>query len=111
MRRVSVRVSYKGTTATFAPSVTLLPNTIYTATITTGAKDLAGNALAGNYVWNFTTGAAPDTTPPMVSATDPASNTTSAPINTQIEPNFPMPLDASTENTATFTLKQGLPAD
>jgi hypothetical protein len=28
---------------------------VYTATITTGAKDLAGNALAVNFVWSFTT--------------------------------------------------------
>jgi hypothetical protein len=32
--------------------------TTYTATVTTGAKDTAGNALAANFVWSFTTGAA-----------------------------------------------------
>src|SRR5260370_1059617 len=63
---VSGTVSYTGTTATFTPSVTLLPNTTYTATVTTAVKDLAGNALAGNYVWSFTTGAAPDTGPSVV---------------------------------------------
>jgi hypothetical protein len=30
--------------------------TSYTATITTGAEDLAGNALGADYVWSFTTG-------------------------------------------------------
>jgi len=29
--------------------------TNYTATLTTGARDLAGNALAGNVAWSFTT--------------------------------------------------------
>jgi hypothetical protein len=48
-------VSYTGTTATFTPSNTLTEGTIYTATITTGAKDLAGNALAVNTTFNFTT--------------------------------------------------------
>ena len=53
---VSGVVSYTGTIATFAPASDLLPSTIYTATITTGAQDLAGTALANNYVWSFTTG-------------------------------------------------------
>jgi len=33
----------------------LLLNTVYTATITTQAKDLAGNTMLANYVWSFTT--------------------------------------------------------
>jgi hypothetical protein len=53
-------VSYSGTTATFAPASNLAPSTLYTATITTGVKYIAGNALANNYVWSFTT--APATT-------------------------------------------------
>ncbi|HEX8313925.1 MAG TPA: Ig-like domain-containing protein [Flavisolibacter sp.] len=48
-------VTYVGTTATFSPEVNLLPGTVYTATITTGAQNSAGNALAANYVWSFTT--------------------------------------------------------
>ena len=56
---VSGTVSYTGTTATFTPVSNLAASTLFTATMTTGAKDLAGNALASNYVWSFTTGAAP----------------------------------------------------
>ena len=48
-------VSYSGTTATFTPSGLLEAATVYTATITTGAKNLAGNALAANTEWSFTT--------------------------------------------------------
>lgn len=51
-------VSYTGSTATFTPTNVLSASTVYTATISTGAKDLAGNALAANIEWNFTTGAA-----------------------------------------------------
>lgn len=42
--------------ATFTPTSNFIANTSYTATITTAAKDLAGNALASNFVWTFTTG-------------------------------------------------------
>jgi Big-like domain-containing protein len=48
-------VAYTGTTATFSPSANLAPNTTYTGTITTGAKDPAHDALISNYVWTFTT--------------------------------------------------------
>ena len=44
------------TVATFDPTVDLVSNTLYTATITTNAQDAAGNALAADYVWTFTTG-------------------------------------------------------
>ncbi len=52
---VSGTVSYIGTTATFTPSSNLSNNTTYTATITTGAKNLAGVSIANNYVWTFNT--------------------------------------------------------
>ena len=48
-------VTYTGTTATFKPSSVLEPGTVYTATITTGAKNLAGTPLAANTAWSFTT--------------------------------------------------------
>lgn len=48
-------VNYSGTKATFTPSTMLVGGLVYTATITTGAKNLAGNTLATNTVWNFTT--------------------------------------------------------
>jgi hypothetical protein len=56
---VSGAVTYAGVTATFTPESGLAVSTVYTATVTTGAKDLAGNALAVNKVWSFTTGTAP----------------------------------------------------
>jgi len=49
-------VTYSGDTAIFKPSVILTAATTYTATITTGAKNLAGMGLASNSVWSFTTG-------------------------------------------------------
>ncbi len=48
-------ITFSGTTATFTPSAVLTVNTQYIATITSGVKDLAGNAMTANYVWSFTT--------------------------------------------------------
>jgi Bacterial Ig-like domain len=42
-------------TCDLTPASDLDPNTSYTATLTTGARDLAGNALASDLVWTFTT--------------------------------------------------------
>jgi hypothetical protein len=56
-------VSYNSstTTATFTPTSALAASTAYTATVTTGAKDAAGNAMASNKVWTFSTAATPST--------------------------------------------------
>jgi hypothetical protein len=58
---VAGTVSYNaGTrTATFDPTSNLAYGRTYTATITTGAKDLAGNSLTSSYSWSFTTESAP----------------------------------------------------
>jgi hypothetical protein len=45
----------KMATLTLPSSPDLPPTTVCTAKITTAAKDLAGNALANNFVWTFTT--------------------------------------------------------
>jgi hypothetical protein len=52
---VAGAIAYAGTTATFTPTNNLATSTTYTATVTTGAKDVAGSALAANKVWSFTT--------------------------------------------------------
>src|SRR5207253_8832033 len=41
------------------PRPTLFPYTTLFRSITTGARDLAGNALAANFVWSFITAATP----------------------------------------------------
>jgi methionine-rich copper-binding protein CopC len=55
---VSAKVTYNSTGDRWVlnPDVTLSPTTSYTATITSGVTDLAGNAFAGT-TWTFTTGA------------------------------------------------------
>jgi hypothetical protein len=43
--------------ARFTPTSALALGAVYTATITTGAKDAAGNALASSHAWTFSTAA------------------------------------------------------
>jgi hypothetical protein len=58
---VSGAVTYNAAiyAATFTPTAPLALNTLYTATITTGAQDIAGDSLASDYVWTFTTSPTP----------------------------------------------------
>jgi len=93
--------------ASFTPASSLAVNTLYTATITTAVKDVAGNTLAANYVWSFTTAAAPDTTAPKVSSTNPENLAVAVPISRKITATFSEPMDPATIVTANFTLMKG----
>ncbi|MCI0682546.1 MAG: Ig-like domain-containing protein [Gemmataceae bacterium] len=55
-------VTYSGSTATLQPTLTLAGNTTYQVTLAGAVADLAGNALGGDIVWNFTTQDAGQTT-------------------------------------------------
>jgi MYXO-CTERM domain-containing protein len=98
-------VSVSGATATFKPGAPLSNSTTYTAVLTTGIQDLAGNALASGHSWSFTTGATADTTAPTVTSISPAGNATGVPVTAAVTAAFSEPLDAATVTTATFTLK------
>jgi len=47
-----------GTTASLSHDAEFLPSTTYTGRVSSGVKDLAGNAMVSDYVWSFTTAAA-----------------------------------------------------
>ncbi|WP_035671967.1 Ig-like domain-containing protein [Flavobacterium sp. 83] len=99
---VSGAITYTGSTVSFTPTTPLIDNTIYTVTITNGAKNLEGTSLAGNYVWSFTTAIAP-----TVTTTDPLDNATGVNLNKTVTAKFSIVMDPLTISTATFTLKQG----
>jgi len=99
---VTGTVACSGTVATFTPSAALLVNTLYTATIGTGAQDLAGTAMASSYVWSFLTVPAP--TPPTVISTVPVNGATDVPINQAISAAFSVAMTPGTIDTTTFTL-------
>ena len=100
-------VSYSGLVATFNPNADLAFNTLYTATIKTGVKDLAGNSLAVDKIWTFTTLAAADTTPPTTGVTTPSSNATDVDGSGNLTVVFDESMDAITINGTTFLLKKG----
>jgi hypothetical protein len=129
---ISGTVTYAGKTATFTPTTILAFCTIYTATITIGANDLGGNALASDYIWTFfttcpTSGSAQGirggpttrshTVPPTINVYNPAAPTviftipvntaTGVAVNSKIYAIFSDALDCLTVNSATFTLMQG----
>jgi hypothetical protein len=104
---VAGAISYSGVNLVFTPASLLAANTTYTCTITTGAKDLAGNALAADYVWSWTTGAVSDTTAPTVITTIPADLAENVSVSTNLAASFSKAMDPLTINTLTFTLMNG----
>ncbi|MGD0761403.1 MAG: ice-binding family protein [Candidatus Sulfotelmatobacter sp.] len=100
---VSYNVGSK--TATFSPSAALALNTLYTATVTTGAQDKTGNALATNFVWTFTTGnTACLAGPPTVVSVAPPNGTAGVCPNTVAVATFSEAMNPSTISATTFTL-------
>ena len=97
-------VNYIGSTATFTPTANLTINTTYTATITSGARSLTGNALATNYVWSFTTGAVLDTRAPTVVSVDPANLATGVVLTKKPSATFSKAMDPLTITTVNFTV-------
>lgn len=104
---VAGKVTSTDATATFAPAREFEKGKVYTATVTTGAKDLAGNPMAYNYEWRFTAGQAADITPPTVSFTSPPNGATNSPVKQKVNAAFSENMDPASLTAATFTLKQG----
>ena len=102
MNVIAGEVTYSGLTASFKPLVPLLPNTVYSATITTGATDVAGNKLASDYTWSFATGSVP-----AVISTDPVNTATGVALNKRISATFSEAMNNATINTNTFLLSDG----
>ena len=112
------KVTYLGFTLIFTPTVLLAPNTRYTATITTGVKDLSGNALPSNFVWSWTTGSRLNMATPRILYTTPNIAPTRAMALASVTPSislavvtvsatFSEPMDPLTITTLTFLLNQG----
>ncbi len=104
---VSGTVAYLGKTVLFTPAASLSTNSIYTVTITNQVADLAGNALAANYVWSFTTDSVVDSTAPVVQLVSPVDGSIAVALNRSFTANFSEAMDPTTVTTSTFVLRQG----
>jgi hypothetical protein len=80
-------------TITITPQLPLPPSTVITVTVT-GVEDPAGHAVPLTSS-TFTTGNAPDVTPPSVIATSTVSGDTSVPVNSVFEWTFSEPIDST----------------
>jgi hypothetical protein len=86
----------------FRPTSPLLNATVYTVTIGSGAQDWAGNPLAAT-MWNFTTTAQVDNTPPTLVSSTPANNATNVNVVTSLVMTFSEPVDpTSLDNVLLF---------
>ena len=106
---VPATLSYNADTsvATLTPSAALAASTTYTATIaggSPGVKDVAGNALASNFAWSFTT-VVTDTTPPTIAGVTPANGATGVNRATAVTATFSEAINATTLTTSTFALR------
>jgi len=98
-------ISYAGNTVYLNPNSNLLPGLVYSATITTNARNLAGIFMSANYTWTFTTGVL---LAPTVLSTDPSNLQTAVVLDKTITATFSEDMNPLTFNNATFTLMQGL---
>jgi subtilisin len=100
----TVTLSTDSRVATFKPSSALAYSTSYTAAVTNGIKDLAGNLLTPKS-WSFTTAAQSDTTSPTVTSTSPATSATGITVTSSITATFSEAVQSPTVTGTTFTLK------
>jgi len=86
----------------FKPAPNFNPNTTYTATITTDARNIMGSRLASPFSFSFTTRSTTDTSAPYVSAVNLAPGATGVPLNQKIAVTFDEQMSSSTLNPSTF---------
>ncbi len=101
----TTNLSISGNTLTINPTANLAYGTQYFVTIDSGAvKDLAGNNYAGTTTYDFTTAAAPDTTPPTVTTFSPADAATGVDLTSNIVLTFS---EAVQKGTGTIEIHSG----
>ncbi len=96
---VPATVTYANNIATLVPTSALAGGTTYTATVTTGVKDVAGTPMANAYTWTFTTDS-----PPTVVSNTPLANAIAVLANTSVTATFSKAMNPATITGSTFSL-------
>ncbi len=94
-------------TAVLVPDEVLQPTSNYTAVVVGGpggVADVAGNPLAADVTWTFTTEGL-DTTPPVVTGQSPAPGATDVTLVATVSAVFDEPIDPASVNSSTFELR------
>jgi hypothetical protein len=103
-KRVPGAVTCDGANATFTPAHPLLADTSFTATLTTGVADSAGDPMAADYTWSFTTVAPTGDAVPDVTLTVPSQFAVDVDVTTKVKIAFDQVMDCSTLDAADFTV-------
>jgi hypothetical protein len=94
-------------TVTLTPGANLAKSTTYTARVKSGdsgVKDVAGNAIASDYTWSFTT-EIPDAIPPTVTSVSPVNAATGVRVGSNAWVIFSEAMDPGSISTATIELR------
>lgn len=102
---VAGTVTLSGNAVVFTPSAPLAVSTQYTAVLSNAVTDLAGNRLASNFTWSFTTAAG--SVPPTVTALNPADNATGVSVNTTVSATLSEALDPNSVAAGALSLSTG----
>lgn len=102
---VASTVRYAGNQATLQPTAPLADSSLYTAVVTTAARDASGVPLAARHAWSFTTGSSAPV--PTVNYTFPADDATGVFPWNAIDVVFNDAMDPATINSLTLTVSTG----
>jgi hypothetical protein len=110
---VSGTVTYDTTNkiAAFKPSPDFAPNTMYSASITVGARDISGTPLVAQFNFSFTTRTTTDTSPPEIFAVNVAAGAICVPLDQKINVTFDEQMDSLTINPDTFFIEGSAGSD
>ncbi len=95
---------FSGSTVTFTPLADLSYDTEYSVTATVDVTDMAGNGLTQPYGFTFTTEVDPNTLPPTVVSSVPASGAVGVAVDGQISATFSKGIDVDSFDANTFTI-------
>ena len=97
--------TFSNNAVTMRPSADLAYETEYTARVTTAVTDQAGNNLAADYTWVFTTEIDPNSLPAEIVDVEPDSNAADVPVDVAPSVTFSKGMDPTTFTPSSLQLQ------